>query len=58
MTEYRAYYVGSGGTFEGFRAFDSDDDASAVASAKKLLDGMDVEIWCGLRKVVRLLHKT
>jgi hypothetical protein len=57
MSEYRVYYVGSNGHFEGFRAFECDNDSSAVASAKKLLDGKDVEIWCGLRKITRLPHK-
>jgi hypothetical protein len=31
MSEYRVYYVGSDGKFEGFRALDCDDDSSAVA---------------------------
>jgi hypothetical protein len=57
MTEYRAYYVGTGGHFEGSREFECDSDADAIASAKKLLDGKDVEVWCGIRKLIRLQHK-
>ena len=57
MSEYRVYYVGSDGHFTGSRALDCDNDSTAIASAKKLLDGKDVEIWCGLRKIIRLPHK-
>jgi hypothetical protein len=57
MSEYRVYFVGADGNFEGSRALDCDSDITAVASAKKLLDGKDVEIWCGLRKIIRLPHK-
>ena len=57
MSEYRAYYVGTDGNFEGSRALDCDSDTTAIASARKLLDGKDVEIWCGLRKIIRLPHK-
>jgi hypothetical protein len=57
MSEYRAYYVGTDGNFEGSRALDCDSDTTAIASARKLMDGKDVEIWCGLRKIIRLPHK-
>jgi hypothetical protein len=57
MSEYRAFYVGSDGHLTGFRELDCDDDSTAIASAKKLLDGNDIEIWDGLRKIVRLPHK-
>jgi hypothetical protein len=56
MSEYRAFYVGSDGNLTGFRELDCDND-SAIASAKKLLDGHDIEIWHGPRKIVRLPHK-
>jgi hypothetical protein len=57
MSEYRAFYVGLDGALTGFRELDCDSDSTAIASAKKLLDGHDIEIWRGLRKIVRLPHK-
>jgi hypothetical protein len=57
MTEYRAYYVGATGYFEGSRDLECDTDSEAIVSAKKLLDGKDIEIWCGIRKLIRLPHK-
>ena len=57
MSEYRAFYVGSDGNLTGFRELDCDSDLKAIASAKKLLDGHDIEIWDGLRKIIRLPHK-
>jgi hypothetical protein len=57
ISDYRAYFVGADGHFEGSRAIDCDNDTMAVASARKMLDGKDIEIWCGLRKIIRLPHK-
>jgi hypothetical protein len=57
MSEYRAYYVGADGQFTGSRELDCENDSTAIASAKKLLDGHDIEIWNGLRKIIRLPHK-
>ena len=57
MSDYRVYFVGLNGLFEGSKALDCDSDTTAVASARKLLDGKDIEIWCGLRKIIRLPHK-
>jgi hypothetical protein len=56
VSEYRAYYVGADGHLAGSKALDCDTDLKAIESAKKLLDGKDIEIWDGLRKVVRLPH--
>jgi len=50
MSEYRAYYAGSDGHFKGSRVLNCDSDTTAISSAKKLLDGNDIEIWEGLRK--------
>jgi hypothetical protein len=58
MTDYRVYFVGADGHFAGSKALDCNSDKTAIASAKKLLDGKDVEIWCGLRKIIRLPHKS
>lgn len=58
MSDYRAYFVGADGHFAGFRDISVDNDTAAIESAKKMLDGKDLEIWCGLRKVIRLPHKS
>jgi hypothetical protein len=57
MSDYRAFYVGADGHFAGSRELDADNDSTAIISAKKLLDGKDIEIWCGLRKIIRIPHK-
>ena len=58
MPEYRAYYVGADGQFTGTsEELDCDSDLTAITSAKRLLDGNDIEIWNGLRKIIRLPHK-
>ena len=54
MNEYRAYIVGRDGHFASYRAFRCADDAEAVAWAKQLIDGHDVELWSGERFIVRL----
>lgn len=57
MSDYRAYFVETNGQLAGSKELlDCDTDATAIASAIKLLDGKDIEIWDGLRKIVRLPH--
>lgn len=57
MSGYQAHYVGADGHFTGFRDLNVDSDAAAIESAKKMLDGKDIEIWCGVRKVIRIPHR-
>jgi hypothetical protein len=57
MAEYRAYTVGSDGHFIGFEAFACADDAEAIAKAKCVADGRDIELWSGPRFVTRLSPK-
>jgi hypothetical protein len=58
MSDYTVYFVGADGNFTGSpKALDCDSDATAITSARKLLDGHDIEIWSGLRKIIRLPHK-
>jgi hypothetical protein len=57
MAEYRAYAVGLDGHFIGFEALICRDDSEAIAEAKRLIDGHDMEVWNGDRFVIRLLHK-
>ena len=54
--DYRAYFVGADGHYAGSRAINVSSDAAAITSAKKMLDGKDIEIWAGLRKIIRLPH--
>jgi hypothetical protein len=58
MSDYRAYYVETNGQLAaGSKELDCDTDITAIESARKMLDGKDIEIWDGLRKVIRLPHK-
>jgi hypothetical protein len=54
MAEYRAYIVGSDGHFASCEGFTCNDDNEAVAKAKRLVDGHDVEVWSGERFIVRI----
>lgn len=57
MAEYRAYIIGDDGHFISFRAFVCDTDDDATVWAKQLVDGHDIELWNGERRVIRLSHK-
>jgi hypothetical protein len=54
MAEYRAYAVGVDGHFIGFEPLICADDAEAIEKARRLVDGHDIELWNGVRFVVRL----
>jgi len=54
MAEYRAYIIGRDGHFIRAKALTCADDAEAIAKAKPLVDGHDVELWSGERLVTRL----
>lgn len=55
MAEYRAYFVGNDGHFDGFEPLVCDCDDDAVAKVYQLLrDGKDIELWSGARLVIRL----
>ena len=54
MVEYRAYIVGEDGHFVDYRPIVCRDDAEAVAQAKRLVDGHDIELWNGGRFVIKL----
>jgi hypothetical protein len=58
MAEYRAYTVGIDGHFVGFEALVCADDVEAINEAKRLVDGHDIELWSGVRLVIRLNRKT
>jgi hypothetical protein len=54
MPEYRAYIVGDDGHFVNFEGFVCRDDSEAIAKAKQLVDGHNVELWSGERCIVQL----
>lgn len=57
LAEYRAFPVGDDGHFIGSEPMVCRDDAEAIAKARRLIDGHDVEIWSGERFVIRLSHE-
>jgi hypothetical protein len=54
VNEYRAYLVGIDGHFISYEPLLCASDDQAIAKAKRLVDGHDVELWSGPRMVVRL----
>jgi hypothetical protein len=58
IADYRAYTVGVDGHFVGYERLVCVDDPEAIAKAKRLVDGHDVELWSGERMIVRLSRKT
>ncbi len=58
MPEYRFYtLIAEGETRKPPTVHDLPDDASALAKAKNHLDGHDIEVWQGSRRVRRLDSK-
>jgi hypothetical protein len=57
MAEYRAYTVGDDGHFVGYEPLVCGSDKEAVETAKRLVDGHDVELWSGERFVLKLRRK-
>jgi hypothetical protein len=51
MPDYRAYLIGSDGHCWKSIALDVPDEAAAIAAAKQLVDGHDVELWQRDRKI-------
>jgi len=56
MPEYRAYIIGQDGHFKDAVALDCADDDAAMESAKRLVNGHDVEGWQLGRFVARFEH--
>jgi hypothetical protein len=54
MAEYRAYAIGSDGHIVKAAALVCDDDDQAIARAKLALGNCTIEVWSGVRFVVRL----
>lgn len=53
MPDYRAYLIGRDGHFFNAEELVCDSDEVAIESAKQLVDGHDVELWHGNRRVAR-----
>jgi hypothetical protein len=57
VAEYRAYIIGSDGHIQGCEPLFCTDDDAATDAAKRLVNGCDVELWQGVRKVAMLAHQ-
>jgi hypothetical protein len=51
VADYRAYLIGSDGYFHSSVRIESGDDETAIKAAEQLVNGHDVELWHGDRKV-------
>jgi hypothetical protein len=58
MPDYRAYLIGSDGHFYKSVVLDEPDEAAAIAAARQLVDGHDVELWQRDRKIAEFAKKT
>jgi hypothetical protein len=58
MTEYRAYFVGNDGHFNGFEPLVCLDDATANKLAKSLTNSHGIELWSGVRLIRKLPART
>jgi hypothetical protein len=57
MIEYRAYTVGFDGHFIGLKELMCADDREAAEIARRLIDGHDIELWCGDRVVIQIVRE-
>jgi hypothetical protein len=55
---YRAYLFDKEDCVSSVHVVQAEDDRGAVDEAEELADGNDVEIWNGIRLVVRLANKS
>ena len=51
MRDYRAYTIGEDGHIMDGESFQAIDDIAAIAHAMRFVEGRDVEVWEGGRKV-------
>lgn len=54
MGYYRVYLTSDSGYFIGIREINCVTDAEAVAAARRLLEGCDLEVWHRGRRVARI----
>ena len=57
MTDYCVYIFGPDGHISNRIDFFCDDDRAARKCAKQLVNGHDIELWQGARKLARFRHK-
>jgi hypothetical protein len=57
MPEYRAYILDRDRHIKGCEPLTCPDDDAAIVAATRLVDGHDVELWQGARKVTTLTHR-
>lgn len=57
MPEYRVHIIGSDGLFHSSTALDCADEDAAIERARHLVDGHDVELWRGDRKIAKFEHR-
>ena len=54
---YKAYPLDAAGRFVGAATeFPAEDDLSAIKQARRLVDGNNLEVWDGSRRVDRVPH--
>ena len=58
MQEYRAYVIGPDGRIIRGTDLVCEDEEDATEQAKQLVDGHDVELWQGARKIATFPHTT
>jgi hypothetical protein len=58
VPEYRAYILDRDGGIQSFEPLVCADDLAAIAKAKQQVDGHDIELWQGDRKVTTLTYKS
>lgn len=51
MSEYRAYVIGPDGHVSQRIELDCTDEPTARQKAERLVDGLDVELWQGTRRI-------
>jgi hypothetical protein len=57
MTDYRVYVIGDDGHFVRAILLDCPDDNAAIESAKRFVDGHDIELWQRDRIIAQLDRK-
>jgi hypothetical protein len=57
MPDYRAYLIGTDGHYFKSVVLDALDDTGAIAAARQLVDGHDVELWQRDRKIAKFDSK-
>jgi hypothetical protein len=57
VEEYRAYFVGHDGHFNGYEPLTCADDTAAIDLAKRMVNKHGIELWSGARLVIELRCK-